>query len=326
MKKLKFGAGLWTIGFSADRFIPGGYRPLESFEKQIEAAARIKDSEAVQIHYPSDFEGLETKEVANIIKDKGLKMQAMNMSLYSADFKYGAFTNANEKIYRKAIDMVKKGVDAAREIGFALIDMWPGQDGHDYCSQGNYDYMWNSTVSAIKEIVEYAPDMKFSYEYKSKEPRMFMMVSNVGKALILTHDVGAENFGITLDFGHALLSRENPAESLCFLNRAGKLFNVHINDAYGEFDDDLIAGTVNVWRTIEYLWYLKQTDYDGYLILDQFPFREDPVEACSLSIRMLKSMEDIADSLDSEAIRNYQKNDNISGLFDMLRKKVQEYK
>ena len=41
---------------------------------------------------------------------------------------------------------------------------------------------------------------------------------------------------------------------------------------------------------------------------------------------MLKSMEDIADSLDSEAIRNYQKNDNISGLFDMLRKKVQEYK
>lgn len=326
MKKLQFGAGLWTIGFTADRFIPGGYRPAESFRRQIEIAAKVKDLEAVQIHYPSDFTGLQVSEVAKIIQDSGLKMQAMNMNLFSPQFKYGAFTSKDKKVFRQAVDMVKKGADVARQIGCGLIDMWPGQDGHDYCFQGDYDYMWNSTVEALKEITSYAPDLRFSYEYKLKEPRMFMMVSNVGKALVLVHDVGAESFGVTLDFGHALLSRENPAESLCMLNRAGKLFNVHFNDAYGEFDDDLIAGTINLWRTVEYIWYLKRSDYGGYCIMDQFPFREDAAEAVGLSIRMLRSMETLADSLEAEQIRRYQNSEDITGLFELLRRRILERK
>ncbi len=324
MKRLRFGAGLWTIGFTADRFIPGGYRPAQSFREQVRTAARVKGLEAIQIHYPSDFEGLQVREVAAIIRDSGLEMQAMNMALFAPRYKYGAFTSRDRKTYRKAVDTVKKGADAAREMGFRLIDMWPGQDGHDYCFQGDYNAMWSSTVEAIREIAAYAPDLRFSYEYKLKEPRMFMMVANVGKALVLAHDVGAENFGITLDFGHALLSRENPAESLCMLDRAGRLFNVHGNDAYGEFDDDLIAGTVNLWRTVEYLWYLKQSSYEGYIIMDQFPFREDPAEAVGLSIRMLQSMERLADRLDGEAIRRYQEREDITGLYDLLRETLLE--
>lgn len=93
--------------------------------------------------------------------------------------------------------------------------------------------MWDSTISAIKEITEYAPDIKFSYEYKLKEPGIYMYVSNAAKVLLLAKEVNSNNFGIIIDFGHALLSRENPAEALMLLANSGKLFRVHFNDAYG---------------------------------------------------------------------------------------------
>ncbi len=323
-KSLKWGVGLWSVGFTADRFIPDGYRPVPSFEDQIKMVAKIKDAEAVQIHYPSDFGRTPPKEIKKILNRHGVKLAAMNMNIFGDPiFQYGAFTNTDRKIRRKAIDTVKRAIDTAKEIGCPMIDMWPGQDGFDYCFQSDYYWLWDSTVAACKEVCKHAGrNLKMSYEYKLKEPRMYMLVANAGKALVLCNEVDSPNFGITIDFGHCLLSRENPAEAMCLLSRAGRLQNVHFNDAYGEFDDDLIAGTVNVWKTIEYIWYLKQTDYNGYFTLDMFPFREDPVEAASLAIRMGKSMEKIADRLNSRTIRKFQQEKDITALYEYLRKEV----
>ena len=54
------------------------------------------------------------------------------------------------------------------------------------------------------------------------------LINNAGKAVYLANEVNAANFGLTLDYGHALFAHENAAESLCLMNRAGKLFNVHL--------------------------------------------------------------------------------------------------
>jgi xylose isomerase len=324
MAKLKFGVGLWSVGFTADRFIPNGYRPVPAFRKQVEMVGRVKDAEAIQIHYPSDFGDSKPREILKIVKDNGLKFAALNLNIFGDPvFQYGAFTNTDPKIRRRAIDLVKKAIDVTGDLTCPMIDLWPGQDGFDYCFQSDYYWLWESTVGAIRELCTYAgPKLKVSYEYKLKEPRMYMFISNAGKALALCNAVEHKNFGITLDFGHALLARENPAEAMCLLAGAGRLQNVHFNDAYGEFDDDLIAGTVNLWKTVEYIWYLKQSGYKGYLTLDMFPFREDPVEAAALSIRMAKSMEKIADRLDKTTIRKYQKSKDVTGLFEYLRRET----
>lgn len=323
MNKLKYGIGLWTVGFTADRFIPSGYRPADSFEKQIERVAEIAGVEAVQIHYPDDFIGFTPKEVKNIIESYGLKLRTINMNLFGNPvFRYGAFSNADRNIRRQAIDLCKEGIEIVRELGCPHLEMWPGQDGFDYNFQGDYNYMWDSIVSALQEICETAPELKFSYEYKLKEPRSYLLVSNAGRALNLANEVGADNFGITLDYGHSLFTRENPAEALMYLNRAGKLFNIHFNDNYGEFDDDLIAGTVSVWKTLEFVWHLKKIDYEGYVNLDMFPFRENQVEAASLAIRMAKSLEKLAENLDEQAIKKYQSENNITEVFEILRKQT----
>ncbi|NLJ50179.1 MAG: hypothetical protein GX428_11450, partial [Candidatus Atribacteria bacterium] len=87
-----------------------------------------------------------------------------------------------------------------------------------------------------------------------------------------------------------------------------------------------IAGSVNIWSNLEFFWYLKQTDYQGYVTLDMFPFREDPFEACSLAVRMIQSLEEIVDQLDSQKIREYQQKNNAVGSFELLRRVVLERK
>jgi len=126
--------------------------------------------------------------------------------------------------------------------------------------------------------------------------------------------------GVTIDFGHALMSRENPAESLILADRYNKLFNIHINDAFREWDDDLMVGTVNVWETLEFLMYLKEIDYDGYLGLDMFPYREDSVEACSLSIKNIEAMLEKLEDFDMDELRRVQDKQDAVQIHEVARK------
>lgn len=326
MDRFRIGVGLWCVSFAADRFLSSGYRKPHTLEEQIKIVSKIEGAESVDLH-TSDFEGIDPKEVVKMIKDNGLKVNAVNANIFGDPiFKYGAYTNTDEKVRRKAIDLSKKSIDIAREMEANISSLWPGQDGFDYYFQNDYYYQWDSTVSALKEICEYAPDMKFAYEYKAKEPRMFSLVSNAAKTVLLVQEVNAPNLGVTLDYGHALFAKENAAESLCLINRAGRLFNVHFNDAYGIDDDDLMAGSVNIWSNLEFFWYLKQTNYDGYITLDMFPYREDPFEACSLAVRMVKTLEQITDDLDSATIKKYQKDNDAARILELLRKEVLEKK
>jgi len=322
MKKMKVGVGLWCVSFASDRFMGGGYRPMQPLSEQIKMVERIEGAESFDLH-TSDFEEMDAKEIAKMARDSGLQINAVNANIFGDPiFKYGAFTNTDQKIRRKAIDLVKDSLDTARELDAQISSLWPGQDGFDYYFQNDYRYQWESTVSALQEICDFAPGMKMAYEYKPREPRMFSMIENAGKCLSLVRDVNRENIGVVIDYGHALFAHENASASLCLVDQAGKLFNVHYNDAYGNWDDDLMVGSVNVWSNLEFFWYLKQSSYDGYLTLDMFPFREDPYEACSLSIRMIKTFEEIVEGFDDDLIRSLQQKNDAAGIMEYLRKKV----
>lgn len=46
-------------------------------------------------------------------------------------FKRGAFTNPDPVVRREAIDLTKRGIDAARAMGAPMMTLWLGQDGYD---------------------------------------------------------------------------------------------------------------------------------------------------------------------------------------------------
>jgi len=83
-----------------------------------------------------------------------------------------------------------------------------------------------------------------------------------------------------------------------------------VNDNLRGWDDDLVVGTVHMTEVFEFFYVLKINNWDGVWQLDQFPFREDNVEAANLSIRFLKHIYRALDRLDIPALQAAQLEQN----------------
>jgi xylose isomerase len=305
--KPKFSSGLWVFGGCLDRFCPKGYSELRGVEEQIELASRVDGLEGIECTH-TDFLQISSGRFMDLIREKGLVCTHVNTNVFGdAKWKYGAFSSSRKEVRESAISEGKKAVDLARELGCRSVGLWLGSDGFDYPFQVDYREHWKNLILSIKEITEYAsPDVKVGLEYKLKEPRTHMSISDAGKALSICMEIGAKNLGVIIDFGHALMCGENAASSLVFLVRNGKLFNVHFNDCYRTWDDDMVVGSVNFWETLEFLYYCVLCEYDGWFGLDMFPYREDPVRAAELSIKNIKMLLEIAGRIDRKKLEEAQ--------------------
>ena len=307
MAEQRIAAGLWCLGQTADRFCPTGYSDAVSVQEMIQRVGRVEGIDGVELHWDTDFTELSFAEMRDLLTEQNLVCSNMNVNTLSySKWKHGAFTNRDPALRKEALELATGAVTAAREMGCG-VGLWLGADGYDYPFQADYRQQWELTIEGIRTIAQVDPTVDIGIEYKLKEPRTHLQIGSVAKALYVCHEVGLANVGVALDFGHALMSRENPADSLCLLARSGKLFNIHFNDAYREWDDDMIPGTVNLWETIEYLYYLKLTDYRRWIGLDMFPYREDVVAACQMAVDNIKAMTKLADAIDREALEEAQK-------------------
>ena len=91
---------------------------------------------------------------------------------------------------------------------------------------------------------------------------------------------------------------ETPADAAQLCIDAGRLFAIDVNDNFRGWDDDMVVGSVHLVETFEFFYTLRKNNWDGVWQLDQFPFREDSVEAAKVAIRFLKALHGALDALD----------------------------
>jgi xylose isomerase len=172
-------------------------------------------------------------------------------------------------------------MDLAPELGTDIVTCCPLGDGHEYAFQIDYVQAWGWMVEGVREAAAYRPDIKLSLEYKLNETRAHCILGTAASTLHLCDEVDLPNVGVTIDIGHALFAMETPSLTIAQLARANRLFLVHVNDNYRNWDWDLIPGSVNWWDWIECLLYLDEVGYDGWLVSDVMPARLDGIEVKS---------------------------------------------
>jgi xylose isomerase len=276
-------------------------------DEQIRIAAGLEGITGVECH-GSDFDDFSVDRYVDLVGAAGLTTTNVNTNVWGvAKYALGAFTHLDPVIRRAAINEGKRSCALARQMGAPSVALWLGADGFDYPWQLDYSRHLDLLVEGIREVAEEAaPELKVGVEYKQKEPRTHMTVANAGVCVALLQEIGRDNVGGTVDYGHALMSQENPAASVCLLQRYGKLFNVHFNDAWGLWDDDMIAGSVNPSLTLEFLYYCRKTGYSGWYGLDMFPYREDGGEAAQLAVDNLRALWGKLDDIDEAALNAAQ--------------------
>ncbi|MFQ5998488.1 MAG: sugar phosphate isomerase/epimerase family protein [Candidatus Bathyarchaeia archaeon] len=288
--------------------------------QKFEAASKVKGAHGIEVVYPAEFSDAQLNEFKSLQKQYGLKVSGLLVDLFKDGWINGSLSARDPHQRKTAVEISKRAMDVAKEVGCSTVVLWLGQDGYDYPFQAEYTQAWNNLADGIGAIADHRSDIKLAIEYKIKEARTHIFVGTVGKALMLAEETNRNNVGVTLDFGHALYAYENPAESAVLLDRKKKLFHVHLNDNYRDWDHDLVAGSVNLWDTLEFMYWLRKLNYDGWISLDIYPYREDTVSACERSIENLELMNHMIDQLGMDTLDHCTKQGDPIETTAILRK------
>lgn len=301
--KHKWSTNLIPFGPTSDRFCPVGYRPVISTREKILLAKQVIGLDGVELHFPAMFEEMTPAETKIFLNEVGLECSIVSPIMASDPaWGYGSLSNPELGIRKDAIQRIKDAMDASVDLDTYRLNLWLGQDGFDYPFQVDYRKSWKYLVEGISECAQHNSKVQLCVEPKLKQPRAHSTLGTVARVLLLVQDINLENVGVLLDTGHSLFAYENLAEQVVSINERNKLFYLHFNDNYGDWDWDMVVGSVHHFEFIEMLFWVRQVGYSGWYSLDQFPQREDPVKALSHSIESVKTMERLLEYSDEDVL------------------------
>jgi xylose isomerase len=308
----RFGAGLWHFAGYVDRYAVDGYGPPVTTLQAIELAGRVGELSVVDLNYPFT-PGVGLDEVKDALAAAGLQPIGITPEIYLRRWAKGAFTNPDPAARAAALDLMNEAAGVVRDLGADYVKIWPGQDGWDYPFQVDHHELWRLAVDGMRELAGAHPDLRFAIEYKPREPRVKMTWDSAARSILGIQQIGLDNVGVLLDFGHSLYGGESPADAAQLLIDHGLLYGMDVNDNLRGWDDDLVVGTVHLTEIFEFFYTLRINGWDGVWQLDQFPFREDSIDAARLSIRFLKAVHRALDALDVPALREAQSRQDAMG-------------
>jgi xylose isomerase len=297
----KYSAILGNLGNTCDRFC-GSYKENPSSIEMLKQAGKLDGISGIELVGTWDIRPDNVKEMKTALDDLDFKCVSIIPDLFADKiWRFGSISAKDSDVRQKAMEYLRTMCGIAEEMDCDIINLWPGQDGYDYLFQGNYLDERNWLVENIAKLAGEFPHLKFALEYKPKEPRTHSYMARMADTLLVCLQTGMDNVGVTIDTGHSFMAGENVSEAIVLAKQAGdKLFHMHFNDNYKAWDDDMIAGSIHSLEYIEMLYWLDKCDYNGWLSMDQYPYREDAVGAISESINWLKAFDKIHQSNKNE--------------------------
>lgn len=288
-----------TIGGYRDRFHQ--FQPNRSFEERLEIAKTIPRTDGIEPVYPQDLGA--DGSAAKAVKESGLAVSAVNVNIKTEpQFREGSFTHTDQGVRRETVQYIKTAMDLAADLDAGMITVCPLIDGFDYSFQVDHQKQWAWAIEAFSEAAAHRDDIKVSIEYKAFETRNHVILPSMGKTLHFCDRVGADNIGVTMDVGHALIAGENPAAEMAMASDAGRLFYVHFNDNDRGADWDMLPASVHLWQTLETLHYMRRIGYDGWVAYDVFTRTEDNVAAIASTFEIMEDLEKLLDKLGADKI------------------------
>jgi len=282
----------------------------------ISKIGEIDGVDYIDLNYPEHFSVYSPQEIKAFLNKNRLKCNAINLR-FRERFLQGEFGNKNTEISEEAVQLCRKAADVCKEIAGEQLIIWLAFDGFDYSFQIDYVNVWKQVVTAFQKVCDYTR-VPVSIEYKPYEERVHCMIDSFGTTMLMVNEIQKDNLGVTLDFCHMLMKKENPAFATAWLLERNKLFNMHLNDGEGSTDDGLMVGSVNLWKTIEVFYYLKKYDFQGAIYFDTFPKREEASGECASNIKICHKIERMIDRLGMDKMEEViQKNDAVA-VMDML--------
>ncbi len=250
------------------------YNEEKTPEERIRMVAEMHGIDGVEMVYP--YEVSDPVRLKDMLSQNGVGLAAINVNIKAEpEFRDGGLTSGEKGVRDKAVRFIKEAKDFAHEAGADKVTCCPLGDGYEFCFQSDYAEAWKRLVETFGEAGSHRRDVPLFIEYKPSESRGRCFIDTAAKSLCLLGDIGVDEIGVTLDFGHSVYGNENPAEALSLLAGSRFPYYIHINDNDGRWDWDYFVGTKHFLDYIEFLYYLQKYGYNDYVTSDTSPTRWD---------------------------------------------------
>ncbi len=283
------------FGRLRDRFCE--YQQPLSIGEKLERAAAIPGVEGVEVVFPDECP--DAASLRERLAALRLEPAAINVNLKGdPDFVRGALSSPDDRVRGRALELLCRGKEFAAAVGADKITCAPLADGYDYSFQIDYRLAWKRMAETLRRAADFRPDIALHLEHKPAEPRTRGLLDCPAKVLLLCREIGSNGVGITLNAGHALYGGGVPAAALGEVLAAGLPYYIHYCDGTTEWDWDLMAGSHHLWQWVEFLFYLKEDNYQGWITADTLPLRQDAGEVFAANVRVTNRIWHWLDTLD----------------------------
>jgi len=309
------------LGQTRDRFSEY-HKPTELAER-LDIVKQIPGVNGVEVVFPYETGG-SAAICKSLIEQAGLEFSAINANIKKEpNVVAGALTRPNVDIRRQAIDIIKGAKDFAIEVGAPLVSCCPLSDGWDNLFQVDYPKAWRNMADALAEAADYrAAEMPLFVEYKINETRVNCQLDSCAKTILMLKDVGVPQMGVTVDFGHSLLAKENPAQVLALCEETDTDYYLHTNDNDWFFDWDLVSGSRNFLHTVEFFFWAREFGYDKHFTADASPRIFDMVGFFTENAKMKTAIWDLVGTLDRDKYRKLMAEERYMDLMGLVREEI----
>lgn len=260
------------VGKTRDRFHE--YNLERTFAERLKLVSEMEGMTGVEVVFP--YEVNEAEQLLSLLKQYQLDIAAINVNVKAEpEFRNGGLTSFDPGIRKRAVDIIKQAKDFAKIAGADKVTCCPLGDGYEFNFNCDYAQMWKYLVETFSEAGSYLTEVPLFVEYKPSETRGRCFVDTGSKALCLLNDIGIDQMGITIDYGHSKYGGENPAEVLSLIANSPYSYYIHINDNNAKWDWDFMVASHNFLEYVEFVYYLQKYNYNDFLTSDTSPTRWD---------------------------------------------------
>lgn len=275
------------FGAIRDRF--SDYHEPRSIVEKLRRARSIPGVEGVEVIFPDEVRAAD--DVRTDLESLGLEVAAVNVNLKGQRiFQQGALSSPDAGVREQAVELLCRGKELARDLGTSRITCAPLADGYDYPLQIDYGRAWSRTVEAVGRAGAYLPEIALHVEHKPSEPRTRGLLDTPSKVVRLCKETGQNSVGITFNVGHAQTDGGCPAASFAEVLGARVPYYIHFCDATTAWDWDLRVGSYHLWQLAEFLFYLTEDAYDGWITADTLPVRQDAVALHGSNVTLIAAL------------------------------------
>lgn len=238
-------------------------------------------------------EGVELLDV--FWKDQETELPQVKAALAETGLKVGCyavgnnFVNPNPDIRAEQVDIIRRGVDMAVELGAKVVRVFAG----DLAEGISFDDARGWIVDGLRKAAEYAEKHGITLALENHGK----LAGRSQQVIGIIQDVGSQYLKSTIDCGNFLLVDEDPKEAIA--NLASYAGHVHFKDfrpyregdtqAYEALSGKKFVGTIAGEGSVDLkkaLSDLKATSYQGWLSVE-FEGHEDEKLGTTKSIENL---------------------------------------